>query len=161
MNGVSWCGIFFFCPTNCIIVFQKSVWNHFYCYWRQRNKTLHLCLYSTKTENVLLSNCWGHCVVLFMLLLSMSLAVVSDNDLSFYCHFYQGVPSEGSSIKMFSGCFLGEREWEREEGDGPASVTAAWLFQARDEEIQPNTHRGLKNWRKHPPTWCLFFSLSQ
>ncbi len=44
--------------------------------------------------------------MLFMLLLLMSLAVVSDNDLWLFW-FLQGVPSEESSIKMFSGCFVG------------------------------------------------------
>lgn len=120
MNGVSWCGIFF-CPTNCIIVFQKSVWNHFYCYWRHRNKTLHLCLYSTKTEHVLLSNCWGHCVVLFMLLLSMSLAVVSDNDLSFYYDFSRVFLQKEAALRCFLDALL-EREGRRRTGLSDSSL---------------------------------------
>ncbi|KAI2653056.1 40S ribosomal protein S27-like [Labeo rohita] len=41
-------------------------------------------------------------------------ARLTEGQLSGCATILEGVPSEGSSIKMFSGCFVGEREKERE-----------------------------------------------
>lgn len=124
------------------------------CYsWRHRIEAFQKC----KSVTSFSPNVWGHCGLLFMLLLLMSLAVVFGNDLYSSSRFSRVFLQKEAAL----GCFLDasvergrKRERASEGGDGPDSVTAADCYKVK---------MGKWLWRtdlKHPPTLCLCFSFS-